>query len=91
VNQTKLRATNYNILHDAVQADADPSEMEKIIILPASFTSGLWYMKHRKKDAWFFNLFYFVYLSIFLFYKIVENLSASMIYESRWGINDLIR
>lgn len=35
-SQTKLRAENYNILHDAIQADADPTEMIKRVILPAS-------------------------------------------------------
>lgn len=50
-SQTKLRAENYHILHDAIQADADPTEMGKRVILPASFTGGPRYMQQRKQDA----------------------------------------
>jgi len=37
-SQGKVRAENYKILHDAVQADGDPSEFSQRVILPASFT-----------------------------------------------------
>jgi len=46
-SQTKLRAQNYNILHNSIQADSDPTEMGKRVILPASFTGGPRYMQQH--------------------------------------------
>ncbi|CAE1253268.1 unnamed protein product [Acanthosepion pharaonis] len=51
VNQTKLRCYSYIHLRDALRNDADPRNMGKMCILPATFTGSPRYMHARTQDA----------------------------------------
>ncbi|XP_056843369.1 uncharacterized protein LOC130500247 [Raphanus sativus] len=52
LNQKKLRADLYNNVCDAVEAgDADPAQIGKKVILPATFTAGPRYMAEKYQDA----------------------------------------
>ena len=51
LNQTKLRAENYEHLKDAMENDGDARNVGKLTILPYSFTGGPRYMHERTQDA----------------------------------------
>ena len=51
LNQRKLRVENYDHLKDAIQNDVNLEEMDKLIILPSSFTGSPRYMQQRTQDA----------------------------------------
>lgn len=51
-NQKKLRSEDYIQLKDAIRkADAQVSELGKMVVLPSSFTGGPRYMHERTQDA----------------------------------------
>ncbi|CAE1310394.1 unnamed protein product [Acanthosepion pharaonis] len=51
LNQTKLRCDSYIHLRDALRNDADPRNIGKMCILPATFTGSPRYMHARTQDA----------------------------------------
>ncbi|CAE1173746.1 unnamed protein product [Acanthosepion pharaonis] len=51
LNQTRLRCDSYLRLRDALRNDADPRNIGKMCILPATFTGSLRYMHARTPDA----------------------------------------